>query len=183
MDIIDSFKANSVVAAVKDDKALSLALKSNVAVVFLLKSDLMSAADTVKKIKAAGKRVYVHLDLMDGIGKDEAGVKYVAERIRPDGIISTRPALIKCAKMLGLSTVFRVFLIDSQGLESAVFNAEKVRADAVEVMPGLIPEVLARFVHTGGAVIIGGLISTSRQIQNGLDAGAIAASTSNPDLW
>lgn len=76
---------------------------------------------------------------MDGIGKDEAAVRYVVERLKPDGIISTRPNIVKCAKSAGIFTVLRVFLIDSQGLSSALVYADKICPDSVEIMPGLLP--------------------------------------------
>ena len=62
--------------AVKDDNKLEEALKSDKRTVFLLKSDIMSVGDVVKRCKGAGKTVFIHLDLMDGIGKDESGLKF-----------------------------------------------------------------------------------------------------------
>ena len=90
---------------------------------------------------------------------------------------------MKCARANGLYTVFRVFLIDTQGLSSALTNADKLCPDAVELMPGLIPGLVGRFLAPSRAVIAGGLISTREQAEAAIKAGAVAASTSAPELW
>lgn len=181
MIVLEEIKRSGVVAAVKDETTFKSALESNVGVIFLLKSDIFSAEDKVKQAHTCGKKVLIHVDLMDGIGRDEAAIKYIAEIIGADGIITTKPGLLKYAKAVGLFTVLRVFLIDSQGLESAIANADKLAPDAVEIMPGLVPKLVSRF--SGHPVIVGGLVSTREEVEAGLAAGAIAASTSDPELW
>lgn len=182
MDVTEAMRASGVVAAVKDDEGLAAALGSGTKVIFLLKSDLMSVGRAIGDAHAAGKLILVHVDLTEGLGKDDAAIRYVAERLKPDGIITTRPATAKCAAACGLYVVFRVFLIDSQGLKSALANAEKIRPDAVEIMPGLLPEMVPRFSDKF-PVIVGGLVSAEAQVRAGLAAGAIAASTSARELW
>ncbi len=181
MFILESIKSSGVVPAVKDEQSFQKALDSEVKVMFLLKSDILSAEEQVKLAHEKGKKVLIHIDLMEGIGRDEMAVKYIAEIVCADGIITTKPALVKSAKALGLFAVLRVFLIDSQSLESATSNAVKLAPDAVEIMPGLAYEVVERFAPL--PVILGGLISTKEQINAGLKRGAIGASTSKPELW
>lgn len=181
MSVSDEIKKTGVVAAVKDDAAWARALNSSVRVIFLLKSDILSAQSKVDEAHARGKKILIHVDLMDGIGRDEAAIKFIADVLRADGIITTRPALIKYAKTVGLFAVLRVFLIDSQGLESAIVNTDKLSPDAVEIMPGLVPKLIPRFKPH--PVIIGGLVSSREEIAAGRAAGAIAASTSSFDLW
>ena len=183
MSITAELKKSRIIAAVKDEDSFNAALSSKAGVVFLLKSDLLSAEETVRRAHESGKKILLHVDLMEGIGKDEAAIKFIAEKIRPDGIITTRPNIVKCARAKGLYTVFRVFLIDTQGLNSAIINADKISPDAVELMPGLVPELVGKFVKEGRAVIIGGLISTKEQVEKGFRAGAIAASTGQSELW
>lgn len=172
-----------VVAAVKDDRAFDSALSSGVEVIFMLKSDLLTAKERVDRAHAYGKKILLHIDLMDGIGRDEAAVRFVAERIRPDGIISTKSLLIRQAKELGLYAVFRVFLIDSQGVSTAIANAKKLRPDAVELMPGLVTKLVGEFKSEGCSVILGGLVSDGEEVERGIAAGATALSTSFGELW
>lgn len=183
MNVTETMKSSGVVAAVKDEKGFRNALSSRASVVFLLKSELLTVGETVERAHAAGKKILVHVDLTEGIGKDEAAIRYIAERVKPDGVITTRPNIVKCAKACGLYTVFRVFLIDTQGLDSALSNADKLRPDAVELMPGLIPSLVGRFLAPSRAVIAGGLITTREQATAAIKAGAVAASTSDPELW
>lgn len=66
--------------------------------------------DQVYHFQKKGKEVFVHVDLISGIACHTAdGMKYVAEVIAPDGIISTRSQSIMQAKKCGLKTVQRVF--------------------------------------------------------------------------
>lgn len=183
MNVTEELKKSGVAAAVKDENGFRKALSSRAGVIFLLKSELLTVAETVERAHAAGKKILVHVDLTDGIGKDEAAIRYIAERVKPDGIITTRPNIVKCARANGLYTVFRVFLIDTQGLSSALANADKLCPDAVELMPGLIPGLVGRFLAPSRAVIAGGLISTREQAEAAIKAGAVAASTSAPELW
>ena len=179
MNVTEAMKSSGVVAAVKDENGFRNALSSRASVVFLLKSELLTVGETVERAHAAGKKIL----LTEGIGKDEAAIRYIAERVKPDGVITTRPNIVKCAKACGLYTVFRVFLIDTQGLDSALSNADKLRPDAVELMPGLIPSLVVRFLAPSRAVIAGGLITTREQATAAIKAGAVAASTSDPELW
>ena len=38
----------------------------------------------------ANKKVYLHIEMIEGFGKDEAAVRYIANNIKPDGIITTK---------------------------------------------------------------------------------------------
>ncbi len=51
--------------------------------------------------------------MVAGLGKDHEALQFLDKAIKPEGIITTKPSLIKTAKGLGFVTVKRVFLIDS----------------------------------------------------------------------
>lgn len=183
MDIRCVLEQDKVIMAVKDANSLKCALASNKQVIFLLKSNIMTVASVVAQCKQAGKTVFVHLDLMEGIGKDEAAVEYVAKTVAPDGIISTKANLVKIAKAHGLMTVFRVFVIDSQGMETAFNALSKFTPTAVEIMPGIMGEITAQFANKTPLLIAGGLVSKYKHVQDAIGSGAIAVSTSNETLW
>ena len=172
-----------VIAAVRDRKQLAAACDSAVETIFLLKGDILTAKEDVDRARAGGKKVLLHADLLDGLGRDESAVRFLAGSVRPDGIISTRPALVKCAAAEGLFTVLRVFVLDSQSFETGLANLEKSRCDAAEVLPGLMPSVIARFAATGKKVISGGLVRTVEEVNAGLAAGAAAMSVGSETLW
>jgi glycerol uptake operon antiterminator len=60
----------------------------------------------INEAHEAGKKIFIHIDLADGLGKDKTGVEYLAS-CGADGIISTRAQLIRFANDAGLLTVQR----------------------------------------------------------------------------
>ncbi|MDD2955252.1 MAG: glycerol-3-phosphate responsive antiterminator [Oscillospiraceae bacterium] len=100
------------------------------------------------------------------------------------GIISTKPALIRYAKSLGLITVQRFFVLDSLALENVRRADSQEAADFVEILPGLMPKVIRRLTdEIRKPVIAGGLISDKEDVVTALGAGAIAISSTNPGVW
>ena len=54
----------------------------------------------------------------------------------------------------------------------------------IELMPGIIPDVIRRFTQAVDIpVIAGGLITERKQIIDALSAGAIGVSTGSAALW
>ncbi len=183
MTLTEELKKNVVVPAIKDDESFERVLKSKATVIFLLKSDLMTVENYVRRAHEYGKKILLHVDLTDGLGKDEAAVRYVARVIKPDGVITTKAAVVKCAVSEGLYTVFRAFLIDGQGLSSAKANVKKLSPDAVELMPGLLFDVVKEFLPLSKTIILGGLLRDEKSIKEALRVGATAVSCSDPTLW
>ena len=84
-----------VIAAVKTDESLTAALASPCSTVFLLASTLLTVDGLVRRIHEAGKLAVVHIDLVDGLSSREIAVDSLIALCSPDGIISTRPTLIR----------------------------------------------------------------------------------------
>ncbi|MCR4426705.1 MAG: glycerol-3-phosphate responsive antiterminator [Firmicutes bacterium] len=184
MSILEQIRESPIIAAVRDTRALGRALESPIRVVFLLTGDINGAEEITTAVRKAGKAVLVHLDLMEGLGKDRAAIKFVAGVIRPDGVITTRANLIGAARGEGLFTVQRVFMLDSQSFQTAVATVRGTGPDAVECLPGIIPRVIGELARAMPVPIVaGGLVKTVDEIQNALRAGAAGVSVSNADLW
>lgn len=63
-------------------------------------------------------------------------------------------------------------------------SVEQVGPDAVEVMPGIIPSMIAELKEqTKLPIVTGGLLKRPEEMKTALEHGASAVSTSNPDLW
>ncbi len=97
----------------------------------------------VEVLQQGGKEVFIHMDLVGGIGRDEAGVRYVARTLKPRGILTTRSSLVKCALDAGLVAVQRIFLVDSASLKSGIKQVSAAKPHLVEVMPGLVPRAIS----------------------------------------
>lgn len=180
-ELTDRLEISPVIAAIRDSKWQS-ALASPSEVLFYLEPHLSSIAQRVSQAHAAGKLIFVHLDMAEGIGKDKEGVEYLSQ-VGVDGIISTRSQIIRFAKDLNLITVQRFFLLDSQGLDSIQEMLRSSHPHYIELMPGVIPKVIRHFADGSIPVIAGGLIEEKAEITGALAAGALAVSTGREALW
>ena len=140
----DALEDSPVIAAIKDDNGLKECLKSDIQVVFILYGDICNIADIVDTVKQAGKMALVHLDLINGLSAKDVAVDFIKKYTKADGIISTKPALIKHAGEIGLTSVLRLFVIDSMAYENIQKHVKGARPDVIEVLPALMPKVVKR---------------------------------------
>ena len=109
---------------------------------------------------------------------------FIRQNTEADGIISTKPMLVKRAVELDLIGVQRTFIIDSMAMSTTKKQIDTFRPDLVEVMPGIMPRVLKEIrSYTDIPIIAGGLISDKKDIMAAFSAGADAISTTKEDLW
>ena len=173
-----------VIAAVKDETGLKECLYSESQIIFLLFGDICSVGRYVEIAKSAGKMVFVHMDLINGLGNKEVAVDFIREHTGVDGIISTKPQLVKRAKELGLFGILRIFVIDSMAFGNIEKQCASLVPDAVEILPGLMPRIIKKLCSTVNVPIIaGGLISDKEDVMNALNAGAVAISVTNQRVW
>lgn len=126
----------------------------------------------------------VHMDLVSGLSPKEVAVEFIKEQTEADGIISTKPSLIKKAKELSMYTVLRVFLLDSMAFESIRQQQHMIKPDFIEVLPGVMPKIIAKISHSVKVPIIaGGLITDKEDVMGALSAGAMAVSSTNHKVW
>lgn len=180
-ELYETLEISPIIAAV-NERHLEKALKSPVDVIFLLGSSILTLKENIESVHNADKKIFVHIDLAEGIGKDKAGVEFLA-RSGADGIISTKAMLIKAAKEHGLATVQRFFALDSQGVESISDMLLNSSPDFIEIMPGVIGKIIERFSKENVPLISGGLIETKADVTTALSLGAFAVSTGKPELW
>ena len=180
-DIIHSLECNPVIAAVQDDK-WEEALKSPVQIIFHLSANILRIEQTVQQAHDAGKYIFIHLDLAEGIGRDRSGINFLA-RHGVDGIVSTKGQLIRYAKEQGLVTVQRFFALDSKGMESIEEMLKNTNPHLMEIMPGVIGKAITKFSSGPIPVIAGGLIQTKQEVTDALGCGATAISTGKDALW
>lgn len=78
----------------------------------------------------------------------------------------------------------RIFLIDGNAMKKGIEIAHSSKPDAIEVLPGIMPDIidnLTKLTHL--PIIAGGLVSNKNQITDGLQAGALAMSAGDSKLW
>ncbi|MDR2068878.1 MAG: glycerol-3-phosphate responsive antiterminator [Spirochaetaceae bacterium] len=172
-----------VILAVKSMDGLEKSITGGGRLMFVLFGDILSIPCIVSKIKDAGKIALVHIDLIDGLTSRDIVVDFIAENTRADGILSTKTNLLKRAKSRGLLAVQRFFVLDSMSLINIEKQFPLDYADAVEILPGVIPKIIRRIVKIiNKPVIAGGLVSDTEDVQHALEAGAVSVSSSNMEL-
>ena len=169
MKFYDYRDANPVIAAVKDmDGVKKCCEREEIKIVFILFGDVCSICRIVEELKAHGK----------------VAMDFIKKNTRADGIISTKPALIKRARELDLYTTLRVFVLDSMAFENIEKQMGLARPDSIEILPGLMPKVIRRVARLVKVpVIAGGLISEKEDVMAALSAGAISVSSTNQSVW
>lgn len=187
-EFYDAVEANPVIAAVKSDAGLQAAVEmEEIQVIFALYGDVCTIPEILERIKAAGKKAMVHIDLIAGLSAKEISVEFIARQTRADGIITTKPALVRRAKELGIFAVLRFFVIDSlalKNIENLEMQCGTSRPDFIEVLPGVMPKVLGRIAKVSRIpMIAGGLITEKEDVIAALSVGAIAVSSTNQDVW
>lgn len=184
-EFLELLELNPVVAAVKDDKGLKMCCDNeDIKIVFVLYGDICSINSIVKEIHKAGKKAIVHLDLISGLSGKEAAVEFLKFNVCSDGIISTRPQLIKKAKNIDMYTVLRVFALDSMAYENIEKQVMAGNPDVIEILPGLMPKVIKKVCgQVKIPVVAGGLISEKEDVVSALAAGAISVSTTDSNVW
>lgn len=182
--LISQLRSAPIIIAVREATELAAASASPHPVVFLLAEEIGTVVEHVAAVHAEGKQAFVHFDLVGGLGRDQAGLRWLAESARPDGIITTRAPVVSQARSLGLMTVLRTFLLDSQSLQVTADQARKCGPDFLEAMPGIAPEGIRMLAaQVDCPVIAGGLVRSVAQVKAALVAGALAISTSSEKLW
>ena len=187
-EFINKIESNPIIAAVKDDEGLAMALGEDVEIIFVLYGDICTISEIVKKIKKAGKVAMVHVDLITGLNNSkDVCLDFIKNNTEADGIITTKSNLIAHARELGLNTILRYFILDSLALQNIEKQARSsgIKPDIIEFLPGIVlPKMIRRINKVSRVPIIaGGLIADKEDVMNALDAGALAISTTNPDVW
>ncbi|PZD96301.1 glycerol-3-phosphate responsive antiterminator GlpP [Paenibacillus sambharensis] len=178
------FDGQPVLPAVRKVKDFEKLMKLPHTYIILLDCHISQLSQLVGMAKANSKKVLLHADLIEGLKNDEYAAEYLCQVIKPEGIISTRSGVITKTKQNGLLAIQRLFLLDTNALEKSYVLLERTRPDFIEVLPGVIPHIIAEVLQrTGIPIIAGGLIRSAEDVTQALRAGASAVTSSNLGLW
>ncbi|WP_010630694.1 glycerol-3-phosphate responsive antiterminator [Sporolactobacillus vineae] len=178
------FANRCIIPAVNNMKDFEKSLEGPYETIVILDSHIAQVGNMVRMAKRRNKNVFLHADLIHGLKNDLYAAEFICQNIRPDGLISTHSEMLNIAKKRGLATVLRFFLLDSRSIETSYRQLEQVKPDMVEVLPGLIDDMIREIGNrTGIPVVAGGLIRTREEIRKAFAAGAVAVSTSDRNLW
>ncbi len=180
---------NPIIASVNSDETLDIAVASECGIVFVLYGNLCTIGSIVKKLKNAGKVVFVHADLLEGSSAKDVVVDFIHDVTQADGIISAKNNLLRTANSRDMYTIHRFFLVDSMSLSNITKQLQSSGADIVEIMPGYGPVGIQWVLRDLEAqeidkpLIASGLVCSKEAIVNALSVGASAISTTCVDIW
>ena len=173
-----------VIASIKDEDGLRAVLTAPCPVVFVLFGSVMSIRGIVETLKAAGKTVFVDIDLLDGFASKPVVIDFLRTNTRVDGILSAKAAMVRAAKTAGFLSIHRLFLIDSFSYNNLPKQVSVSGADAIEILPGCMPRVISWVCEDIDLPLIaGGLVCDKEDVIGALGAGATAVASSNRDVW
>ncbi|MBM7556120.1 glycerol-3-phosphate responsive antiterminator [Halanaerobacter jeridensis] len=178
-------KDHPIIAAIKDVDDLEQVPKDKIDVIFILRSRLSDLNEIIEKAMDLDVLVFLHIDMVKGIGKDKEAIRYLAQEIGIDGIMTTKSYLIKAAKKENLITIQRLFMLDSESLKTGVNIVKSTNPDLIEVLPGLVVPTMVDKLKSklDIPIIAGGLVRNREQVSEILDKDVTAISTSQTDLW
>ena len=129
-------------------------------------------------------RLLAHVDLITGLENNEAGLEFLAQFPRIEGVVTVHHHLLSAVKRLGFLSILRVFLSDSRALERGMKVIEKSRPDVVDLLPvAAAVKVAADFRSLRVPHITGGLCRTEADVREALAAGNRAVTSTRPGLW
>ncbi|MEG0255506.1 MAG: glycerol-3-phosphate responsive antiterminator [Vagococcus sp.] len=184
VNIYEKLRNNPIIAAIKDESDLDELLESDVEVIFVLQSSLLTIKEVSRKIEESGKVGFVHLGLVKGLSDDEVGLRFLKEHTYFSGIISTKwPQLVR-AQAIGFMTVYRNFLVDSLAFNSLKKCQNPKFPDFIEILPNPNGKVINAVKNeVKRPLIVSGLITDKEDVINALKNGAIAISSTNKKVW
>ena len=174
-----------VIPACRTEAELAAALRLPQAPsLIILFGDINSLPELIRRTDEAGKLLLLHLDLIGGIGRDRAGIQFLA-RLGVKGLITTKPQLAKIARQEGMRVIQRMFLVDSESLRTGISLLKGFRPDAIEALPASTPaSVLAELkAATDVPILVGALVRSADDVMQAVANGAFAVSTSQRELW
>lgn len=184
-DILKILTNGPVIPAARSMEGFKAALAHTVVPgVVLLFGDINSLPGLIAQAKEHKKCIILHVDLFDGIGKDKAGIRFLA-RLGITAIITTKTHLCKLAREEGMIVIQRLFLMDSDSLRTGLNLVRSFKPDAIEILPGSVPASVVKKIidETGLPILAGGLIRTQEDVDHAIERGISAVSTSRQELW
>ena len=82
--LLKAFEKSPVIPSAHTPEAVARAARTPAAAIFLLGGSILTLPEMIRIAHGAGKRAFVHLDLAEGLGRDEVAVRWCVEKIGAD---------------------------------------------------------------------------------------------------
>lgn len=182
-EIFKSLEECPVILGIKNDEDVLKAKDYKQKVVFTLYGDISTILDIIQILKNSQKIVFVNVDMVSGFSSQNSVIDFLKHKTDVDGIISTKPHLLKYAKKEGLFTIHRFFILDSDSWRSIESQINISQADIINIAPGWTKVINWTVTKYQIPVIGSGLICDKETVMDSLKAGALAICTTNHNVW
>lgn len=178
--MIDILKKQICVPVVPSMKRLEKFIETDLVVCILQDIHISLLEHMIKTLHDNNKLALVHIDMVHGISSDEHGAEFLCQRLRADGVISSKTRIIETTKKNKKIAIQRMFLIDSKSIERGIETVQKSQPDIVEVMPAIAYKIIPYIKSKISMPLIGGgLLKSKEDILQGLEAGCMAFTVSD----
>lgn len=172
-----------VIAAASFENAKD-AVHSHAGVVLIMKCSVNELMSGDFATLSREKPVLIHYDFLSGLDSDHDALLFLKEHVNPAGIVSTKGKVVRAARKVGIPAILRVFLIDLTSFFRTIDGVHESDPDAIEVMPGIAPQIVERFrEYLSLPIILGGLLTTEEEMATAFAHGANAVSVGASRLW
>lgn len=179
-----AFHGQLILPAVRKMRDLEKLLNMSYGYIVLLDSHISQIKPILELVQSHGKKMLLHADLIEGLKNDEYAAEFLCQIMKPAGLISTRASVIAKTKSNGLLAIQRLFMLDTNALEKSYKLLERTQPDYIEVLPGIMPQMIGEVrERTGLPIFAGGLIRSVSDVEQAIAAGAAAVTTSREALW
>lgn len=174
---------NILITSVENWSDFEIALKSDRKYILLVAPSVLTINKFIYEAEKYGKKLFIHFDMTDGLGKDRDGLELVA-RSGVHGIVTTRASIAKLAKSAGLAVIHSFFIIDRKSVKTALETVSSSQPDMILLLPSsVVYDVIDAFKEFNIPILCGGFIDSHEKISNFFDAGVSGCFTSSKDLW
>lgn len=144
---------------------------------------LGSITEFVQPLQMAGKRLWVHVDMIAGLKMDREGMSVVATLVEPAAIVTSNVTMARMARDMNKSVVLRVFIHDTQSLDSSLAAIERVRPNIVCCLPSMVfPFVSRELVALRIPLVAAGLVRSAAHRDSLIKLG-VSVEIGNIHLW
>ncbi len=172
-----------VIAAASFENAKE-AVQSEAGIVLLMKCSITELMSDDFVALSRGKPMLIHHDFLAGLNDEHDAFQFLKRYVDPAGIVSTKGKVVRAARRAGIPAILRVFLIDLTSFFRTVDGVHESDPDAIEVMPGIAPQVLRRFrEYLSLPIVLGGLFTSKEEMTSAFAHGANAVSVGSSRLW
>ncbi len=186
VDLKALLQRRKVIPAVKRITDLPVVFATSKAAVIILLGGSINELDEIKRAsqKYPDKIFLMHIDLLNGVGKDAEGIRFL-KQVGFHGIVSVKSQLLHVAQEFEMLTVQRLFLLDSESVKSGEKLLKKISPDAIEILPAVVPKfVIQEYAKiTEQPLLGGGLLRTEEDVKIALDKGFDGVTVSRQNLW